>query len=103
VQRADKDDDKQWSKIATRGLFRRRSDRLPQYLRRTRADFSSAAWISRGRRGARAFWRKELGGGPALRVGIAWRGGTPRSRQFARSTALPQWLPLLRLQGAVFW
>jgi hypothetical protein len=76
---------------------------LPQYFRRARADFPARRGYLAADAQRSAYWRGELQAGSALRVGIAWRGGTPRSRQFTRSTALPQWLPVLRGQGAVFY
>jgi hypothetical protein len=36
-------------------------------------------------------------------VGIAWRGGTLRSRQLVRSIPLPLWAPLLRHQDIAFF
>lgn len=48
-------------------------------------------------------WRGRLQAlGPGLKVGIAWRGGVPRTRQALRSIPLPQWLPLLDLPGVRF-
>ena len=35
-------------------------------------------------------------------MGIAWRGGSLRSRQFTRSVALPCWQPLLAQPGVDF-
>ena len=76
---------------------------LPQYFRRAGTDFPAQGGYLAADAQRSAHWRKALAAGSALNVGIAWRGGTPRSRQFTRSIALPQWLPLLRRQGAVFY
>jgi Tfp pilus assembly protein PilF len=102
VHGADKHDDKQWLARLPPVDFQVAMGSLPQYFRRDRADFPTrhgylAADAQRG-----GVWRKQLGAASALRVGVAWRGGMLRSRQFTRSTALPQWLPLLRSEGATF-
>jgi tetratricopeptide (TPR) repeat protein len=76
---------------------------LPRYFRRARTDFPAQGGYLAAAAQRSGYWRNELAAGSALSVGIAWRGGTPRSRQFTRSTALPQWLPLLRCQGAKFY
>lgn len=76
---------------------------LPRYFRRARADFPPHnAYLTADSRRVE-YWRQQLASAPAIRVGIAWRGGTLRSRQFARSIELPQWLPLLRSDRAVFY
>lgn len=75
---------------------------LPLYLRRSRTEFPlrDGYLIADTQRGE--FWRGRFAAGQALRVGIAWRGGTLRSRQFTRSTALQQWLPLLCRDDVMF-
>ncbi|MCX7891139.1 MAG: tetratricopeptide repeat protein [Burkholderiales bacterium] len=50
-----------------------------------------------------AHWRTRLtalGSGP--KIGISWRGGTPRSRTRLRSMRLADWAPILGLPGAHF-
>jgi hypothetical protein len=48
------------------------------------------------------YWRDRLSRfGPALKVGISWRGGAPRTRRALRSVPLQDWLPILR-QNAHF-
>lgn len=37
-----------------------------------------------------------------MRIGIAWRGGTLRNRQYLRSTQLSQWLPVIAQRGFEF-
>lgn len=73
-------------------LFRsdaRQFARPPGYLK---ADpLKAAAWADRV---------AALGTG--LKVGVAWRGGVPRTRQAMRSIPLAKWLPLLRLPGVHF-
>jgi len=77
---------------------------LPQHFRRARADFPARPSYLMPDPRRVEFWRREIraeGRGP--RVGIAWRGGSLRTRQVLRSTLLPQWLPLLRVPGAKFY
>lgn len=48
-------------------------------------------------------WRDALGASTASRrIGIAWRGGTLRNRQYLRSLDLAEWLPLLSQPGCEF-
>ncbi len=103
VHGADKNDDKHWLKKLPPVDFQAAIGSLPQYLRRSRADFPARGGYLVADAQRSGAWRRKLAAGTALRVGIAWRGGTPRSRQFVRSTALPQWLPILRSTGATFY
>ncbi len=48
-------------------------------------------------------WNSQLISSAPLRVGIAWRGGTLKSRQYARSVPLPLWAPLLQTDQASFY
>lgn len=102
VHGADKNDDKHWLKKLPPVNFQVAIGSLPQYLRRSRADFPARGDYLVADAQRSGTWRRKLTAGTALRVGIAWRGGTPRSRQFMRSTALPQWLPILHSAGATF-
>jgi len=43
-----------------------------------------------------------IGLGPGLKVGVAWRGGTPRTGQQHRSVGLGEWGAALRLPGVHF-
>ncbi len=103
VHGADKNDDKNWLAQLPPVDLQVAIGSLPQFLRRTRAEFPARRGYlaADARRGE--FWRKQLAAGPRLRVGIAWRGGTLRSRKFARSIDLPQWLPVLKSVGAAFY
>jgi tetratricopeptide (TPR) repeat protein len=76
---------------------------LPRYFRGAREAFPAHCGYLAADTVRSEFWRTRFAEVPALRVGIAWRGGTLRSRQFTRSTALSQWLPLLRCAGAAFF
>jgi tetratricopeptide (TPR) repeat protein len=77
---------------------------LPQYFRRSSDAFAGresylvpdAHLVDR--------WRNKLGGvGHGLKVGIAWRGGTYKTRRELRSTTLTQWQPIFSVQGALFF
>ena len=77
---------------------------LPHHFRRARADFPTRPSYLKPDPRRVEFWRREIraeGRGP--RVGIAWRGGSLRTRLVLRSTQLSQWLPLLRAPGAKFY
>ena len=53
--------------------------------------------------GAVTRWRRALDGlGPGLKVGVSWRGGTPRTGQQHRSVGLGEWGAALRLPGVHF-
>jgi len=76
---------------------------LPRHLRGSREAFPrSRGYLAADPRRIEV-WRRRLdaeAGG--LRVGIAWRGGSLRTRQFTRSIPLGQWLPVLQQPGAQF-
>lgn len=76
---------------------------LPRHLRNTAEAFPRhGGYLSADSRRVE-FWQQrcaELGAG--LHIGIAWRGGSLRTRQFLRSLALEQWLPVLRQPGCSF-
>jgi hypothetical protein len=74
-------------------LFRRRDEDFPPHLgylkaEPTRVDF----WRER--------LKRELGEGP--KVGISWRGGTPRTRTQIRSIPGDHWRPILQVDGCHF-
>ncbi|MCG6876937.1 MAG: tetratricopeptide repeat protein [Betaproteobacteria bacterium] len=74
------------------GLFRNRAGDFPARRGYLFADPERmAAW--RARMGS-------LGAGP--KVGIAWTGGSLKTRSTIRSLALAQWVPILRATGAEF-
>ena len=74
-------------------LFRRRGEDFPLHQGYLRADPARAD-----------FWRerlrRELGEG--LKVGISWRGGTPRTRTQSRSVPSGIWQPILEVRGCHF-
>lgn len=48
-------------------------------------------------------WRERLAAlGDGLKVGIAWRGGATAAARFSRSSALSEFLPILRIAGCRF-
>jgi Tfp pilus assembly protein PilF len=76
---------------------------LPFRLGRDRASFPVQGGYLLPNPARVQHWRERLAQlGPGLKVGISWRGGTPQTRQAARSIDLSQWLPVLRLPGASF-
>ena len=97
-----KSDDKAWIRKLPPIDYQVSAGSLPHYFRRAAADFPARHAYLAADAARAAFWRKKLAAGPAVRVGISWRGGTPRSRQFTRSTALAQWLPALSVPGVAF-
>jgi tetratricopeptide (TPR) repeat protein len=73
---------------------------LPGYVRRNLADFPRETGYLRPDSGRTAVWRDRLATlGPGIPVGIAWRGGTLRSRGPARSLDLAHMSPLLATPG----
>ena len=76
---------------------------LPQLFRRTRAEFPAHSGYLSADAVKTAQWSRQLASlGAGLKVGIAWRGGVPRTRQAMRSIPLIQWLPVLQTQGVCF-
>jgi tetratricopeptide (TPR) repeat protein len=103
VHGAGKDDDQGWVTELPPLDCQVAIGSLPSYFRRSPTDFPPHRGYLAADAARVGHWRRELAAGSALRVGIAWRGGSLRSRQFTRSIALPQWLPLLRQRGAAFY
>ncbi len=75
---------------------------LPNVFRRTSSNFPAHAGYLAADAKRVEYWRARLRSQAPLRVGIAWRGGTLRSRQFTRSIPLALWTLVLRAQGAEF-
>jgi Tfp pilus assembly protein PilF len=76
---------------------------LPQLFRNDGNQFPVRGGYLQPAADRAAFWRAQLAElGDGLNVGIAWRGGVPRTRQALRSIALTEWLPLLRTPGVNF-
>ena len=97
-----KNDDKAWIRKLPPIDYQVAVGSLPSFFRRVATDFPALRAYLAADAGRVDFWHKKLAASAVVRVGIAWRGGTPRSRQFTRSTALPQWLPSLSVPGIAF-
>jgi tetratricopeptide (TPR) repeat protein len=103
VHGGDKSDDKSWLDRLPPVDYQVAIGSLPRYFRGARAAFPEHRGYLANDPQRVEYWHRQLAAGSALRVGIAWRGGTLHSRQFTRSTALTQWLPLLRGAGVAFY
>lgn len=69
---------------------------LPRFLRRQWAEFPQHAGYLNADPARVAYWKSRLApAGAGLKVGICWRGGTPKTRRETRSLAVAQCLPLL--------
>ena len=76
---------------------------LPQFFRRTRADFPARSGYLRADPGRVLHWRTRLAALPGRRkVGISWRGGMASSRRRLRSIPPEAWLPVLQAAHADF-
>jgi tetratricopeptide (TPR) repeat protein len=77
---------------------------LPQYFRRSSKAFEGRAPYLVADPHLIDRWRETLvSAGEGLKVGIAWRGGTYKTRRELRSTALSQWQPILSEGGVQFF
>ena len=76
---------------------------LPQYLRRSLADFPRHDGYLRADPRRETLWRERLAQlGAGIKVGISWQGGTPKTRRQVRSLPLMRWLPILSTPGVSF-
>ena len=76
---------------------------LPLHFRRTPQEFPGTAGFLRADPQLAKAWRvKCAGAAHQYRVGIAWRGGTLRNRQYLRSLALADFETVLRQPGCRF-
>lgn len=77
---------------------------LPGIFRRSDEDFPKHAGYLQAEARRVDYWREHLAHklGPGLKIGISWRGGTTKTRQRARSIALPEWAPILAMPGVHF-
>jgi hypothetical protein len=77
---------------------------LPQYFRRSSKAFEGCGPYLVADPHLIDRWRETLvSAGEGLKVGIAWRGGTYKTRRELRSTALSQWQPILSEGGVQFF
>lgn len=80
-----------------------RAGSLPGLFRNRAGDFPARRGYLVGDPEKIAAWRSRLGSlGNGLKVGIAWTGGSLKTRSTIRSLALAQWVPILRASGATF-
>jgi len=96
IHGANKDEDHAWLQALPRVDFQVAIGSLPLHFRGTCAAFpaNSGYLVADDVRIER--WRSRLAAAPnRLRVGIAWRGGSLRTRQLMRSLALAHWQSLL--------
>jgi hypothetical protein len=76
---------------------------LPLHLRKRAADFPVRQGYLVPDAAAAARWRGQLQAlGPSRKVGISWRGGTPRTRGLLRSIPLGELLDLIDSADATF-
>ncbi|MGZ5114606.1 MAG: tetratricopeptide repeat protein [Burkholderiales bacterium] len=77
---------------------------LPQYFRRSSKAFEGRGPYLVADPHLVDRWRERLrSAGHGLKVGIAWRGGTYKTRRELRSTALTQWQPVLSEREVQFF
>jgi tetratricopeptide (TPR) repeat protein len=77
---------------------------LPRYFRRTADEFRGHTGYLVASRDRVDGWRDKLACiGPGPKIGIAWRGGTYKTRRELRSTTLAQWEPIFSQTGAQFF
>lgn len=76
---------------------------LPLYFRRALADFPQHNGYLKADPVRVEQWRNRLAAlGPGMKVGIAWQGGTQRSRRSARSLELARLAPVLKVPECRF-
>jgi tetratricopeptide (TPR) repeat protein len=76
---------------------------LPLHFRTSPAAFGRRERYLRADTGAVERWRASLAGlGNELKVGVSWRGGTPKTNQASRSIGLDRWIPLFGVPGVRF-
>lgn len=76
---------------------------LPQFFRRTRADFPARSGYLRADSERVLHWKTKLAALPGRRkVGISWRGGMASSRSRLRSIPPEAWLPVLHVAHTDF-
>lgn len=103
VHGGNKDDERAWLRALPPADFQIVIGSLPLHFRSARSAFPVHCGYLRADAARVEFWRARLGAcNGRLRVGVAWRGGSLRSRQFMRSVTLPCWLALLAQPGVDF-
>jgi tetratricopeptide (TPR) repeat protein len=103
VHGANKDDDHAWLQALPRADFQVAAGSLPLHFRGNREAFPARSGYLVADGARVESWRTRLAAsGDRLRVGIAWRGGSLRTRQLTRSLALAHWQSLLTQPGVDF-
>jgi len=88
---------------STKADFEISAGSLPQQFRRSTASFPMHAGYLKSDQARRVFWRdNQLFADAKIRIGIAWRGGTLRNRQYVRSLNLTELLPILQTPDCAF-
>jgi len=83
--------------------YRVASGDLPLYFRSTPRAFPARQAYLRPDADAVERWKSRLSAaGEGLKVGISWRGGTPRTNQGGRSIGVDQWRPVFRVPNLHF-
>lgn len=72
---------------------------LPQYFRTTPAAFPQRPYLVADPALQEEYRQRLAGLGPQRKVGLSWRGGTPKSKRALRSVGLHQLLPVLKNSG----
>lgn len=95
-------EDGEWARKLGNVELRAPGGTLPQYLRARVVNFPRRSYL-RADETRVAEWRRRLNGlGSELKVGICWRGGAGGRRRAVKSTALVDWLPILKTTGVRF-
>ena len=76
---------------------------LPRFLRHDWKDFPRHSGYLLAEQSRVTYWRSRLGQlGPGLKVGLAWTGGSMKTRRRLRSVTAADLIPLLKVAGAHF-
>ena len=102
VHGGSKQDDPSWVMQLPRVDYQVAIGSLPRHFRQARNQFPPRSCYLVADKARVEFWRCRLASSNRLRVGIAWRGGSLRTREVTRSIALEQWLALLTQPGMDF-
>jgi tetratricopeptide (TPR) repeat protein len=79
------------------------SGSLPRYRRRNAEDFPRHEGYLQAHAERTVHWKARLDAlGHGLKIGVSWRGGTPRSRNGLRSLTLERLAPVLKAPGVHF-
>jgi len=100
VHGAPRDGDRRWLAAHPALACQSAIGSLPRFLRRTRAAFPAQGGYLQADPARVAHWRAWLASaGAGTTVGIAWRGGTAKSRAALRAMPLADWAPTFQVSG----